>query len=224
MSDPTILPITGVLLILILIAYFLRLFRLIGILVVTYAAYFVFVLFTASPAPVEQLTPIPVEPAAAPVQAPEQIAGVDTGTVSPPDTIPIVEKPEPEPVTTTVPVKTEPLKGSLSLNRIVMATDIKIRTPVGIDSVFTNDVGKLYCFTGVQNLIGDDQRITHFWKHQNRYVAKIDIMIGRSYNWRCWSQVTIQPRWTGTWEVVVLDSIGNDLGSIQFEIVPADSI
>ncbi len=216
MNDPTILPVTLVLLILISIAYFQRLYRIIGLLIITYGFYLSYVFLTLpATIPDEMLVP------------PRNIPAPETSVV---DTSgrPVAEKPSPAKETLkpeTVSQKNPPIvEDKLVINTIAIATGIDARTPTGVADVFPNDVGKLICFTGVRNLIGNGQKITHAWRYDGKFIADIDIEIGRSYNWRCWSRVTIQPEWVGPWQVTVYDTIGDSLGAIEFEIVARDSL
>ncbi|NOZ03974.1 MAG: DUF2914 domain-containing protein [FCB group bacterium] len=218
MNDPTILPVTLVLLILISIAYFQRLYRIIGLMIITYVFYLSYIFLTLpATIPDEMLVP----PANTSVSE-----SVVTDTAARPVSMrstPTKETLKPDTVSQS-PSKRRVVEDKLVVNTIAIATGVNVRTPTGVASVFPNDVGKLICFTGIRNLIGNGQKITHAWRYDGKFIADIDIDIGRSYNWRCWSRVTIQPEWIGPWQVTVYDTSGASLGAIEFEIVAGDSL
>ena len=103
---------------------------------------------------------------------------------------------------------------------ISMAKEIVNKMPVGESGIFLNDITTLFCFTAVDNAI-QDNKIVHTWKHNKQDYLKSFITVGDSPNWRCWSRITIRPEMTGDWQVVVSDSMGNYLDSIEFSIIPA---
>jgi hypothetical protein len=42
--------------------------------------------------------------------------------------------------------------------------------------------------------------------------------IGRSFNWRAWSYITIYPERVGEWKVIVEDTLGVQYDSLSFKI------
>ncbi len=108
--------------------------------------------------------------------------------------------------------------------RISEGIDIENRKPILPATTFTDTIPYLYCFTGVDNRTGPTHQIHHIWKYNDRELTTIDISIGRSVHWRCWSRIKINPEWTGKWSVTILDSNNVEFGSTQFTIVPSDSI
>ncbi len=114
---------------------------------------------------------------------------------------------------------------NLGISTIAIAKDIVNKAPVGISRLFLNDIDALYCFTVVDNS-SKNNIIIHNWKrYEEDYAYEQDyfksiIEIGDSPNWRCWSKITIKPEMTGDWKVIVTDSIGNQLDSIDFSIIP----
>ncbi|NHZ84417.1 MAG: DUF2914 domain-containing protein [Planctomycetia bacterium] len=115
---------------------------------------------------------------------------------------------------------------NLGISTIAIAKDIVDKTPVGVSRLFLNDIDTLYCFTVVDNT-SKNNVIIHNWKrYEKDYTYEQDffrsiIKVGDSPNWRCWSKITIKPEMTGDWKVIVTDSIGNQLDSIEFSIIPA---
>ena len=87
---------------------------------------------------------------------------------------------------------------------------------MGTDSVFSSDVGKLYCFTKLSSDT-DSSEISHVWFYNDKQVAKIDLPM-KAKSWRTWSAKTIWPTWKGDWRVEIQDSNGNVIKSISFRI------
>ncbi len=108
----------------------------------------------------------------------------------------------------------------INILSISMAKEIVNKMPVGVSGIFLNDITTLFCFTTVDNAI-QDNKIVHTWKHDKQDYLKSFISVGDSPNWRCWSRITIRPEMTGDWQVVVTDSMGNYLDSIEFSIISA---
>jgi hypothetical protein len=90
------------------------------------------------------------------------------------------------------------------------------REAVDVGNRFPNSIPKLYCFTKV---VGASQptEIVHVWSYHNVERARISLTI-RSASWRTYSSKAIQPHETGPWRVDVLDTSGNLLETINFEI------
>lgn len=108
---------------------------------------------------------------------------------------------------------------NINILSISMAKEIDDKMPVGVSRIFLNDIETIFCFTAVDNTIKDN-KIVHTWKRNKQDYLKSFITIGDSPNWRCWSRITIRPEMIGEWQVVVTDSVGNYLNSIDFSIIP----
>ena len=116
-------------------------------------------------------------------------------------------------------------KKNINIQLLVMATNILNKEPTGVSRLFLNDISELFCFTVVGNTSKNNKN-NHNWKrYQDDYLYEQDyfknaINIGTSANWRCWSKITIKPEMAGDWQVIVTDSMGNKLDSIDFSIIP----
>ena len=110
-------------------------------------------------------------------------------------------------------------KKNINIQLLAMATNILNKEPIGVSRLFLSDINALYCFTVVENTMKDNM-IIHNWKYNEQEYFKSTINIGTSPNWRCWSKITIKPEMAGDWQVIVTDSIGNKLDSIDFSIIP----
>ena len=90
------------------------------------------------------------------------------------------------------------------------------REAVDVGNRFSNSTSRLYCFTKV---VGASQptEIVHVWSYSDVERARISLTI-RSASWRTYSSKAIQPHEIGSWRVDVLDTSGNLLETINFEI------
>ncbi len=108
---------------------------------------------------------------------------------------------------------------NLEIPTIVIATDIVERIPIGANRLFLNDINTLFCFTAVDNPFKNN-KIIHTWKYNGQAHFKYFITVGKSPNWRCWSRIPLRPEMAGDWQVVITDTVGNYMDSIEFSIIP----
>lgn len=109
--------------------------------------------------------------------------------------------------------------GSVSAQNVVQfdfATDVKDRQPVGVDTAFSANVGKIFCFTRIQGA-ADTSQIAHVWYYKEEEKARINLDV-ESSDWRTWSSKSILESWTGRWRVLIEDSEGNVLTSRTFMV------
>jgi len=108
---------------------------------------------------------------------------------------------------------------TINIKTLAIATDIVNKEPIGISRLFLSDIDKLFCYTVVNNNL-KNSKIIHIWKYNGKEYFNNTIAIGNSPNWRCWSRITIKPEMSGDWQVIVTDTIGTQLESIEFSIIP----
>jgi len=95
-----------------------------------------------------------------------------------------------------------------------VALAIEDRMPVDTASAFPADVGRVWLWTSVTGAEG--QTISHVWSHgENEWTVNLQVGADR---WRCWSNKTIPPEWTGEWKVEVRDGAGNVLKTVTFTV------
>jgi hypothetical protein len=104
----------------------------------------------------------------------------------------------------------------IKVNEIAVCTSVENRQPMGTDSVFSADIGKLYCFTGLTSQT-DMAEISHVWFYNDKEMAKINLA-AKGKSWHTWSAKTIMPAWKGNWRVEIQDSNGNVISSISFRV------
>lgn len=105
---------------------------------------------------------------------------------------------------------------NIKISEIQIATSIENRQPVGVDTSFAADVGRVFCFTQVKGAT-DTTKISQIWYYKDQEKAQVELDV-RSKNWRTWSSKTILESWTGPWRVMVVDANGNVLATTSFSI------
>ena len=104
----------------------------------------------------------------------------------------------------------------IKVTDIAVCTSVQNRQPNGIDSVFSSDIKKLYCFTEIK-IQTDSAEISHVWLYKDKQMAKINLPV-KAKTWRTWSSKTIIPAWKGKWRVEIQESDGNIISSKSFII------
>lgn len=96
-------------------------------------------------------------------------------------------------------------------------TSVVNRSIVNEKNAFTTDVDRVYFLSGVQNK-NDSKVLFHKWYHKGMLKSKIKMESKKSYNWRSWSYITVNPQKTGDWRVVIEDQGGTRYDSLSFVI------
>jgi hypothetical protein len=107
-------------------------------------------------------------------------------------------------------------QATTEVETIAVCTSVENKQPVGTDSVFAADVGKLYCFTKIKSQT-DTTEISHVWFFDDKEMTKVDLAV-KAKTWRTWSAKTILPEWKGDWRVEVRDSEGHVITSVSFKL------
>lgn len=105
---------------------------------------------------------------------------------------------------------------NLRVTQVEFATDVQNREPVGVDTVFTADVGNVFCYTHIEGA-EDTTQIAHAWYYKDEEKARIELDV-RSNDWRTWSSKAILQSWTGPWRVMIEDADGNVLATKSFVV------
>lgn len=104
-------------------------------------------------------------------------------------------------------------ESDLTVEKIVVATGVEDREPVGEASEFDASVGRVYCWTKVLAHEVPDE-IRHVWLLEGEKVAEVPLQI-KFPSTRTWSYKTIT---AGNWKVEVMDSGGTVISSIEFTV------
>ena len=209
LNDPSIFYLGIVLLILVSIALYQRLYSLTGFLIATYFMYIVIIYFSGTQR--GEKNP--------PIDTPKKFSGnvqIDTMKEARIDSAETLE----DITGTTDLIPSE----QLELNYITVArnVDIKNRSAIDPGSVFPDSVGTLYCLSGIDNRNGGIQEILHKWTYRGNTVAKVKMVVERSINWRCWSAVKINPESAGKWDIAISDTNEIEFASTTFHIIKSE--
>jgi hypothetical protein len=133
------------------------------------------------------------------------------------DTTPTVEQEQPAMEDTTPAVAQEP--PALVLKEIQICTAVEDRQPLGVGTVFPDDLDKIYCFTK----IGGAERTTyvhHVWYFGDDEVARVKLPV-KSNPWRTWSSKKLY-KGLSKGHVEIVSESGDLLGKAEFEIQAAE--
>lgn len=103
---------------------------------------------------------------------------------------------------------------ALEVVEAAISTGVVDHLPIDFVEAYTVKAGKLYCFTRVLGSAGRD-KVIHVWRREGQEMARIELPL-RSDDFRTWSVKTIQPTWSGKWQVDVVDNAGTVLVSLPF--------
>ncbi len=109
---------------------------------------------------------------------------------------------------------------SISIQEMVFCTSIEEREPVDPDSLFSDTVGQVYCFTRITGAT-DTTTIYHVWFHEDEEKARVELSV-RATPWRTWSSKLILKEWDGIWRVDILLPGGRLLRSKEFLVKPTE--
>ena len=97
-----------------------------------------------------------------------------------------------------------------------ISKNVVAREAMDVANRFPNSTPRLYCFT---KIVGASQptEIVHVWSYSGVERARISLAV-KAASWRTYSSKAIQAHEIGPWRVDVLDTSGNLLETINFEI------
>ena len=100
-----------------------------------------------------------------------------------------------------------------------ISKDVIDRTPVEAGSSFSVSLGKLFCFTKINGAL-NPTHVTHVWSFDGTERARVELEVN-SPSWRTYSSKIIENHEVGAWRVEVVDSAGNVLQTLNFEVTPS---
>ena len=114
-----------------------------------------------------------------------------------------------------------PAAGAQESNKLevvaaAISKNVVEREAVDVGNRFPSLTPRLYCFTKV---VGANQptEVVHVWRYSDVERARISLAV-KAASWRTYSSKAIQPHEIGPWRVDVLDTSGNLLETINFEV------
>jgi len=102
------------------------------------------------------------------------------------------------------------------LERMVVASGVEDREPVGISESFTADVGRVYSFVEAHN-IQQNTKISFVWYFEGELISTVELDLQEGQRWRTFSYITVRNR-IGQWRVDLQDEHGTVVQSINFII------
>ena len=108
---------------------------------------------------------------------------------------------------------------NLQVEVATVSKDVIDRAPVEAASSFPASVGKLFCFTKITGAL-NPTHITHVWSFDGTERARVELEVN-SPSWRTYSSKNIENHEVGAWRVEVVDSAGNVLQTLNFEVTPS---
>lgn len=96
-------------------------------------------------------------------------------------------------------------------------TSVANRSIIDPKSTFSTEEDRVYFLSGVQNK-NDSKILYHKWYQDGKLKSKIEMESRRSFNWRSWSYITVNPDRIGDWQVVIEDKSGTRYDSLSFVI------
>ena len=106
--------------------------------------------------------------------------------------------------------------GKVQVVAAAICQNVVDREAVDVGTQFSNSVSRLYCFTkAVSTQIPTE--VVHVWSYGDVERARVSLAI-KAASWRTYSSKAIQSHEIGQWRVDVLDTSGNLLETVNFEI------
>jgi len=107
----------------------------------------------------------------------------------------------------------------LVLEQIQFYTAVKDRQPLGVGTVFPEDLDKLYCFTKIGGAEGKTY-VYHVWYFEDKQIAIVKLPV-KSKSWRTWSSKNLHLG-LGYGYVEIVSESGDILGRAEFKIQAAE--
>jgi outer membrane biosynthesis protein TonB len=127
------------------------------------------------------------------------------------------EQPAKEQMKETTPAAAQK-QPALVLEEIHICTGVENREPTGVGTVFSDDLGKIYCFTKIGGAEGTAS-VYHVWYFGDKEIARVKLPV-KAKSWRTWSSKTLNMG-LGNGHVEIVSESGAILGKAEFELQAA---
>lgn len=104
-----------------------------------------------------------------------------------------------------------------TVTKATFTTGIADGAPIDYRQEFDTGTPVIYFYTEVLGLQG--QSVTHRWKREGKVMQEVAIPVKRERE-GVWSKSSMQPEWTGSWIVEVLDGQGKVIERYSFSYSP----
>jgi len=107
---------------------------------------------------------------------------------------------------------------ALTVEQAVICKNVVNRAPVAAGNSFATSIDKIFCFTKIVGAKHPTE-IIHVWYFDGTERDRVTLSVGGS-PWRTYSSKRLRPSDVGPWHVDVLDTGGNMLDRVAFDVVP----
>ena len=104
----------------------------------------------------------------------------------------------------------------LQVENSAIGEDVVNREVVSEGESFPVSVGKLYCLSKIAN-IQNHTEVVHAWYYGSEERARVNLNVSPPA-WRTYSSKIIQDHEIGVWRVEILDTDGNLLETVRFQL------
>lgn len=111
------------------------------------------------------------------------------------------------------PATEQPTAPAIKVEKILAATGVENRVPVGEAVTFGKAVERVYVWTRI-TAERTPVKIKHVYYFEGKKAGEIELMVNSS-PYRVWSNKSVRP---GSWKVEVTDEAGAVLASLEFTV------
>ena len=104
----------------------------------------------------------------------------------------------------------------MQVENSAIGEDVVNREVVSEGDSFPASVGKLYCLSRIAN-IENHTEVVHAWYYGSTERARVNLNVSPPA-WRTYSSKIIQDHEVGVWRVEILDTDGNLLETVRFQV------
>ena len=108
------------------------------------------------------------------------------------------------------------LAENMEVSTSAVCENVLNREAVSEASSFSASIGKLYCFSKIEN-IQSHTEVIHAWYFGDTQRARVTLNVNPPA-WRTYSSKIIQPHEIGNWRGEIFDPSGNLLETVRFEV------
>jgi hypothetical protein len=101
-----------------------------------------------------------------------------------------------------------------TIERMVVATGVEDREPVGVAEKFPQSTEKVYCFIEAKD-VTEDTKVEVVWFHSGNKLHTYELGLQKGSRWRTFAYKNLRGM-TGEWKVELKDSAGNTIQSLSF--------
>lgn len=102
------------------------------------------------------------------------------------------------------------------ISRMVVATGVENREPVGVADTFPASTEKVYCFIEAANISGAAE-VTFVWFHGGKEMRRFSLPLEQGPRWRTFAYKNLHGL-TGEWKVDVVDAGGSAVKTLSFRV------